>query len=74
MIFLVTVFFFIFSPLLDMLGGGLFTNKAVTAPANPNKDFEVTQPPDDTVSVLEFSPATMQQNFLIAGSWDNSVS
>lgn len=57
-----------------MLGGGLFTNKTVAAPANPNKDFEVTQPPDDTVSVLQFSPATLQQNFLIAGSWDNSVS
>lgn len=56
-----------------MLGGGLFSNKT-TAPTNPNKDFEVTQPPDDTISSLEFSPATLQQNFLIAGSWDNSVS
>jgi len=56
-----------------MLGGGLFSNKPVAAPTNPNKDFEVTQPPDDTVSAMAFSPATMQQNFLIAGSWDNSV-
>lgn len=57
-----------------MLGGGLFSNKAVAAPTNPNKDFEVTQPPDDTVSALAFSPAALQQNFLIAGSWDNTVS
>jgi len=56
-----------------MLGGGLFSNKPVAAPTNPNKDFEVTQPPDDTVSAMAFSPATMQQNFLIAGSWDSSV-
>lgn len=56
-----------------MLGGGLFSNKPVAAPTNPNKDFEVTQPPDDTISAMAFSPATMQQNFLVAGSWDNSV-
>jgi len=57
-----------------MLSGGLFSNKPVAAPTNPNKDFEVIQPPDDTISALVFSPGTMQQNFLIAGSWDNSVS
>lgn len=45
-----------------------------TAPINPMKDFEVASPPDDTVSAMEFSPATISQNFLIAGSWDNSVS
>lgn len=49
---------------------------ATTTPssANPMKDFEVTSPPDDSVSSLAFSPATIQQNFLIAGSWDNNVS
>ncbi|XP_049834915.1 protein Rae1 [Schistocerca gregaria] len=41
--------------------------------ANPMKDFEVTSPPDDSVSSLAFSPATIPQNFLIAGSWDNNV-
>lgn len=40
---------------------------------NPNKDLEVTAPPDDTVSAMEFSPGTLQQNFLLAGSWDSSV-
>ena len=44
------------------------------SPPNPMKDFEVASPPDDTVSALEFSPATLQQNFLVAGSWDSSVS
>lgn len=46
----------------------------VAAAVNPNKDFEVLAPPDDTVSALKFSPATMAQNFLVAGSWDSSVS
>uniref|UniRef100_A0A1B0AIA7 Uncharacterized protein n=1 Tax=Glossina pallidipes TaxID=7398 RepID=A0A1B0AIA7_GLOPL len=40
---------------------------------NPMHDFEVVTPPKDSVSALEFSPATVQQNFLIAGSWDSSV-
>lgn len=40
---------------------------------NPMKDFEVASPPDDTVSAMEFSPATISQNFLIAISWDSSV-
>nr|QBH73980.1 mitotic checkpoint protein and poly(a)+ RNA export protein [Brunneria borealis] len=48
---------------------------ATTTPssANPMKDFEVTSPPDDSVSSLAFSPASIPQNFLIAGSWDNNV-
>lgn len=51
--------------------GGFGTQAAV--PTNPMKDIEVTAPPDDTVSAMEFSPATLQQNFLLAGSWDSSV-
>lgn len=42
-------------------------------PINPMKDFEVTSPPDDTVSAMEFSPIAIPQNFLLAGSWDSSV-
>lgn len=44
------------------------------APVNPNKDYEVSSPPDDTVSALKFSPASLAQNYLVAGSWDSSVS
>lgn len=56
----------------------LGTPTAFGAPAqnvavNPMKDFEVASPPEDTVSAMEFSPASLQQNFLIAGSWDSSV-
>ena len=56
--------------------GGTSSFGATTTPssANPMKDFEVTSPPDDSVSSLAFSPATIPQNFLIAGSWDNNVS
>ena len=41
--------------------------------ANPNKDIEVQNPSDDSISSLAFSPASVQQNFLVAGSWDNNV-
>ena len=37
---------------------------------NPNKDFEVTQPGDDTISSLQFSP---KSNLLVASSWDNNI-
>ncbi|XP_015372167.1 PREDICTED: mRNA export factor-like [Diuraphis noxia] len=30
-------------------------------------------PPNDSVSAMEFSPATSQKTFLIAGSWDSTV-
>lgn len=41
--------------------------------SNPMKDYEVSSPPDDSVSAMEFSPAALQTNFLVAGSWDSSV-
>lgn len=42
--------------------------------ANPMKDVEVVNAPDDSVSCLAFSPPSIAQtNFLIAGSWDNNV-
>ncbi|KAK6253224.1 hypothetical protein QUC31_014944 [Theobroma cacao] len=37
---------------------------------NPNKSFEVSEPPNDSVSSLSFSP---KANFLVATSWDNQV-
>lgn len=53
----------------------MFQSQGLSTPstANPMKDFEVTSPPDDSVSALAFSPATLPQNFLVAGSWDNNV-
>ncbi|XP_018027919.1 protein Rae1-like [Hyalella azteca] len=55
-------------------GFGGFGNTSTTpATANPMKDFEVINPPDDSVQCLEFSPAALQQDFLVAGSWDNNV-
>lgn len=54
--------------------GGTFGGTVTSTNANPMKDFEVTSPPDDSISCLAFSPGTLQQNFLIAGSWDNNVS
>lgn len=56
-------------------GSNFLGSNVVTAPTNhnPMKDFEVTSPPDDAVSCLAFSPASIPQNFLIAGSWDNHV-
>ncbi|KAL9262321.1 RAE1-like protein [Drosera capensis] len=40
------------------------------ANTNPNKSYEVVQPPSDGVSSLSFSP---KANHLIATSWDNQV-
>ncbi|KAL4285738.1 hypothetical protein AHAS_Ahas19G0016200 [Arachis hypogaea] len=41
-----------------------------SANTNPNKSYEVTQPPGDSISSLCFSP---KANFLVATSWDNQV-
>merc|ERR1712013_459297 len=41
--------------------------------SNPNKDYEIANPSDDSISSLAFSPATIQQNFLVSGAWDNNV-
>ena len=57
--------------------------------ANPNKDIEVSSqsetsdlsinqsqvsnPSDDSISSLAFSPPSLPNNFLVAGSWDNNV-
>lgn len=40
---------------------------------NPMKDSEVVSPPDDSIAALAFSPPSLPQNYLIAGSWDNQV-
>lgn len=51
--------------------GGLQTGTPSTS--NPMQDFEVVSPPDDSISSLAFSPASIPQNFLVAGSWDCNV-
>ncbi len=57
-------------------GGGtnMFGGTATQTNYNPMKDFEIVSPPDDSVTSLEFSPATIPATFLVAGSWDNNVS
>jgi mRNA export factor len=50
------------------------TTLGMTPTAPVTQDFEVASPPDDSTSCLEFSPPTIPQIFLIAGSWDNNVS
>ena len=58
--------------------GGLFGSSGQTTTTtgshNPMRDVEVTSPPDDSISSLEFSPSNIAATFLIAGSWDNNVS
>jgi mRNA export factor len=54
-------------------GASSFVGASPASATNPMRDFEVTSPPDDSISSLSFSPATLPQNFLIAGSWDNNV-
>ncbi|KAL5992253.1 hypothetical protein ACLOJK_013169 [Asimina triloba] len=45
-------------------------NTSAGANPNPNKSFEVVQPPDDAVSSLSFSP---KGNYLVATSWDSQA-
>ena len=52
---------------------GFGTAAAGTGLSNPNKDYEIANPSDDSISSLAFSPATIQQNFLVSGAWDNNV-
>lgn len=54
--------------------GAFGTQQTTTVNVNPMKDFEVTSPPEDSVSSLRFSPPSLPQIFLIAGSWDCNVS
>jgi mRNA export factor len=51
---------------------------ALAAPLNPNNDYIVPQPPDDSISSLAFSPGRPQgqppgKNFMIATSWNGCV-
>lgn len=61
------------SPTTIMFGTASATSFAAPNKSNPMKDFEVESPPEDTVSCMEFSPESMQQNFLIAGSWASDI-
>ena len=55
-------------------GSSLFGSTPQAATSSPAvKDYEVPAPPDDTVQALRFSPASLQQNYLAAGSWDGLV-
>lgn len=56
------------------LGTTTFSSNTTTATVNPMKDFEVVSPPEDSISALSFSPESIPQNLLVAGSWDNCVS
>lgn len=57
----------------NTIGNSAFASTVQKSPINPNKDYEVTAPPEDSISALAFSPATIPQNLLIAGSWDSQV-
>ena len=53
-------------------------NNATTIPASnklmkQSESLAVVSPPNDSVSCLSFSPAALQQTYLIAGSWDCGV-
>ena len=52
-------------------GTGFSSFSATASNTNPMKDFVVAQPPDDTVSCMQFSS---KADYLVASSWDNNVS
>ena len=43
----------------------------ITGSHNPAKDYEIQQPPEDSISAIKFSP---NSNYLVASSWNNMVS
>jgi len=52
----------------------VFGSPANAAVTNPNNDILVSEPPNDGITSLSFSPAALApKNFLVAGSWDNEV-
>lgn len=62
----------------NTMGTSLFNRTSTTfgttsSTHNPNKDVELTSPPEDSISGLAFSPPSLQQNFLVSGSWDNAI-
>jgi mRNA export factor len=55
-------------------GGGGGISLGLGNQPNPMKDVEVTNPPDDSISCMRFSPPSVSNtSYLIAGSWDNNV-
>lgn len=52
--------------------GSTGTMNTLSSNHNVMKDGEVVSPPDDSISALAFSPV-LQQNYLVAGSWDNQI-
>jgi mRNA export factor len=50
------------------------TAAAAQQPHNPNNDILLTNPPNDTVQSMAFSPGALgPKTYLVAGSWDNEV-
>ena len=54
---------------------GLSSTTGTTATTSTvgQKDVELVQPPDDAISCLKFSPASVPQTYLIASSWANDI-
>eukprot|EP00171_Calliarthron_tuberculosum_P010947 IDg10947t1 len=51
-----------------------FSTPGSSDPHNPNQDVLLSNPPNDTVQSLKFSPAALAPKmFLVSGSWDNEV-
>jgi len=59
--------------LSSMISGIVSTEAPLGSNHNPMEDFEIVHSPDDAVTCMAFSPPSVTQNFLVAGSCDNSV-
>ncbi|TFK75084.1 WD40 repeat-like protein [Pluteus cervinus] len=55
---------------MSFFGSSVATAVASATSNTADKDVEVSNPPDDSISSLAFSP---QADYLAVGSWDNSV-
>jgi mRNA export factor len=59
--------------MISSFGPSSTLSSTTTTGGIAQKDLEISQPPDDAVSCLKFSPASVPQTYLIAGSWANDI-
>ena len=59
-----------FSWFTDTRIGSMTSFSSLLANHNPMKDLELPNCPDDSISMIKFSP---NANYLLCGSWDNTA-
>ncbi|CAF2112087.1 unnamed protein product [Rotaria magnacalcarata] len=56
-----------------LIANNMFGLSTITTTTPVQRDVEVVQPPEDSISCMKFSPASIPQTYLIATSWANDI-